>query len=81
MFVCRVVREGRVERSSENSLDGRPVIASGGGQAVRRRAIRTRDTRWVLGKLVEDCLIREGAVTRRVCGEQCVCQSSVKPFA
>ena len=48
MFVCRVVREGRVERSSENSLDGRPVIASGGGQAVRRRAIRTRDTRILL---------------------------------
>lgn len=55
-----------MEVSSENSLDERPVIASGGGQAVRRRAIRTRDTRWVLGKLVEDCLIREGAVTRRV---------------
>jgi hypothetical protein len=37
--------EGWVEMSSENSLDDRPVIASGGGQAVRRLAIRTRDTR------------------------------------
>lgn len=49
MFVCRVSWEGRVERSGENSLDERPVIASGGGQAVRRRAMRSRDTRLLLG--------------------------------